>query len=1019
MDRRALAMLLVALAVAPCARPQEKTASASSEPSQTIVSPTDISLDPPEGVSFFRFLPGGQWSDFDRPLLICAAQGEERSYRIELGRRTAPSAATDSAQGANGSGVAGGEFRSYLIDKRPPEPPTATPADGLFRAALSPSLSAEPGCSIYWALVGAGSSEGFRQLGTGPGPSMAPPLAGTASYTLIAYAVDAAGNQSRLARFAYLLAQGGLPAAAPQAAAPPPAASADASLGPPQTVEEEGSVELVAFAPAGSVFLVDVNPAAPPRSLDDFVQVEAEGGRASFRIPCPYGWKGSLPVYYGFLTNDVLRFNPTPLDAALAWEPEASAEPPAPLAPVIVADPIGRGAYLSFPRYDGTIYVSVDGSPERSYSGPFALSSASPRVRVSWLGEDGRGRRSAPSESFLDLPPRAPEISIVGVQEGAKVGRDLSLAQSAPGVLRYEIGSVDDPPAEPSASSPILSGTLAVTCPAGQKRQVLIRYRSYLGAASDSVGGEERTLSFTIDKVPPPAPSLLESSQPYSDKPVSLSFAAEGEGVAIYASVAVGGATAPFAEVNGPIELAGAETGPVSYLLRAYAVDELGNRSAEMRPVTVVVDKDSVYAAEGAAAGGDGSPARPFASLDSALNAAVAGNKKSVYLRGSLTLGSAFQSGRDLSLVGGFSDDWSRDSSQKATISVTVPPAGAALAVKASRLTLRGVDVRATGAGGPLISATEGGLLEIVDSSLSSTSAGDSIIVKVASSSLSVEGSTLSADAAMSCTAVDASDSAVTLSDSVVGARSSVHAFGACVLSGGSLTIARSLFKSSADLALRLLDLRGARLSMERSLVQVEGGSGYMRIGSFVNSPGEVRDCKFDVAWQGDGTLFELSGEGPAFRYDTLLASARGGALRYFDLNGASLQVWNSILSCEAGGQDLVHTDGPLGAGSLVADCIWGFPTLVDGAMDIAKLDALDALNAASPIFSSKRHVSEPPQATFAAPEKSVAPLSPRSACVGAALPIDEGPAVDFLGHPRPGLAGPAAPDIGAQELSE
>ena len=103
-----------------------------------------------------------------------------------------------------------------------------------------------------------------------------------------------------------------------------------------------------------------------------------------------------------------------------------------------------------------------------------------------------------------------------------------------------------------------------------------------------------------------------------------------------------------------------------------------------------------------------------------------------------------------------------------------------------------------------------------------------------------------------------------------------------------------------------------------------------------------------------------------------------------------------------------------MGQGVLVADCLWGFDRLIAGEGDVVDLKGLNALNAASALYSSKPVIAEPPERTFAAPVKNQASLRGDSACVNAALPL-EGFEIDFSGHPRPG-PGHGAPDIGAEE---
>ncbi|MDA8425374.1 MAG: hypothetical protein M0Z80_04495 [Treponema sp.] len=967
------------------------------------LSATDLELSPPGKPSSFRFLPDGKWIRFDRPLALSAARGEERLYRLEVRAR----------DGAD-------EIDSYLIDKRPPPPPAAGIPGGVYRKAISITLGAREGSTVFWTLLGSGSGSGFHRAADGAACVLEPPKEGTATYTLVAYAVDRAGNRSRPAVFTYRLAPEGLSVEGPPARAAPPAIAVDDSLPPPTVDASAGEVAISAAAGTGASpspsLYVAVDPSAPPESAYDFVQAPVVGDRYVVRLTCPYGWSGSLPVYYAYFADGKFVRARDPISVPLVFAAAEAAPPPPPAAPELARDPLGRGAFLFFPDYDGSIYVKVDSAAESRYHGPLAVGGEGGKVRVSWEGEDAWGRRSAESEITLELPPTAPDLDILGASDGGRTAEGVSLSPSAPGVLRYELGTTENPPGEPSAASPRLDRSLGLDCPAGQVRHILIRYRPFSGLGPGAVGGDEKDLSFTIDKRPPPEPVLAVELPSYADRPLSLAFKPAGPGCSILASVSAGESSADFARVDGPVSLSGSDAGPVTYRVRAYAVDDLGNRSAEMRSV-VVVDRDSLYAAEGGSPSGDGSPRRPFGSLAAALRAAAALGKRNITIRGSLALPPRVELDRDLVIQGGYAEDWSSDQARKATLSAAMSGSGPAITVVGSRLILRNLDLRATGKGGCLLAASGGAELDVEGCRISTKGEGDFVALRLRSSKLRIRDSTIAAESAVSCTAVDAADSGIRVEKSIVEAGAAVHAFNAFLVRGGSLALDETLLESSADLALSLLDLRAASLGMRRDFVKVGGGSGYLRIGSFADAPGTIRDCRFEIAWRGEGTLFSLRGAAPSFLFDTILAASERGSLRYFDARRADFRVRDSILSCSAGGFELLRTDTSLGAGAFVADCIWGFPRLVAGAMEIRTLEELDALNAPSALYSSRKHVSEPPETTFAAPLKGLEHLKPSSACVGAALPLDEGTSTDFLGNPRPGCAGPGMPDIGAEEL--
>ena len=141
-----------------------------------------------------------------------------------------------------------------------------------------------------------------------------------------------------------------------------------------------------------------------------------------------------------------------------------------------------------------------------------------------------------------------------------------------------------------------------------------------------------------------------------------------------------------------------------------------------------------------------------------------------------------------------------------------------------------------------------------------------------------------------------------------------------------------ALLESGADLGLSLLSLRSSSLLVDRSLIRADGGSGFLRLGSFEAVKGEVKNSEVFISWNGPGVLFERSGGGPAFRFDTVVAGTAKGGLRFFDSRGTPPQVWNSILECSGQGSELLRSDTAPGSGVLVADCVWGFDKVLAGA---------------------------------------------------------------------------------------
>jgi hypothetical protein len=996
-----LSVLVLFAALAPAIAGEEPIAAAAGAlqvPEQNFVSNRDIVIFPPvNGASSFRFLPDGPFIPFDRSLVLSAAPGESRSYLVQV------------TPGKADRG--GARITRYRINKKSPQAPRSEPGTGLYNYPLRPVLSSEEGTDVFWTILGPGHSAAtFVKYGETTRPSIAAPASGTATYTILAYAVDRSGNRSFPSRFVYRLAEAGLSATAPIPDSF--AIAATASVPRPDVDSRRGYSELRMAVPQDARLLLDINPDSPPHSLDDFEQVVADGGIAKVRLPCPYGWTSDLDVYYGILKEGIASYNPQPLRVRISNPAEQLPPPAAPEGPILAADPAGRGAFAVFPSYDGAIFVSVDGVDPKPYTSPVALPLDERSVRISWYGEDSSGQRSSTRALSLALPEALPEVELTGVADGALVGGEVILKPTATAMLRYELRLDGSNPPEPSIASPLVGDSLAIACPEGEERSVVLRYRVFSGES----GAEGRILRFSIDRKIPDVPRPLEIPLAYSDKPTSLMLSLGSGAKTVFASVTANGVSSPFAPVTGPLEFAGSEAGPVNYILRAYDIDAVGNRSPEMASLAFVVDRPSLYVAEDGSDNGDGSPDRPYKSLDGALAAALKSGKNIVNMRGAFEMHVPALCASRIELAGGFGERWTKDPSARARVRITVPRGQSAFSQRGGSLMLRQLDLTAEDAGPTPIIAITDSALAIEDSSISAGSGGDLLIISAARSKIDANGSRIDARRAMACTVFSSDASHISVSGSSLIAARDVRVFGAFDMEGGALSLRESLIDSRADLGLNLISLRSTNLLVDRSLIQVEGGSGFLRLGSFDSVRGEMKNSKVILSWKGSGTLFEIADGGPAFRHDTIVADSEQGGLRFFDVRGELPPVWNSILEFSGMDSELLHSDSVAGPGIFVADCIWGFDRLIAGAREVKDLGSLNALNAGSVLYSSKPIVSESPESSFGPSIKSQAQLRASSACINAALPLEEGYDVDFSGHRRPG-PGKTGADIGADEL--
>jgi hypothetical protein len=522
-----------------------------------------------------------------------------------------------------------------------------------------------------------------------------------------------------------------------------------------------------------------------------------------------------------------------------------------------------------------------------------------------------------------------------------------------------------------------------------------------------------------MDRKPPDPPVLAAKPPIYSDKSYSIRYKAADSSISTYVSLSTEKKSVLFKRFEKDIELAGSAVGPISYTIRSYSIDRAGNRSVEAEPTLVVIDTNTLYADTAAKDSGDGSPFKPFRTIDAVLAESSRTGKSNIYLRGKFELTTALAVDRDLAIQGGFTADWDIDPSNRSELRLVAPRNPSAFTVRAAKLALRGLAMTSSSTGSAPIILVDRGELTLEEVALSARGEGDIIMLRAESSKVFLQHASLTAVQAMSCTALNVGGSSLSIQDSIISARPGVRIFNAVDQKGGSLEIRGSLLESSADLALRLISLRDATLLMDRSLARVEGGSGYLRLGSFRSVTGEIRSSKFDVSWKGAGTLFEIESTGPSFRHDTILAGTSKGNLRFFEIAGSIPEIWNCILSCSSGGGELIRSIRAPGPGTMVSDCIWGFDILVAGAVPIRNLASLDALNAGSIPYSSRRHIAEPPTRSFAATEKGQISLGSASACIDAAFILDGSYSLDFMGRARPSPFRKGLPDIGADEYYE
>ncbi len=132
------------------------------------------------------------WLEINGPLYLTAVSGEERTYDFEL-------------RWLNDTGSTEEREYSYVIDKRPPKPPTVTVPSGYYTETQSVELSAEEGSIIY--SLSTETTQGDWSRYSQINPLTVEPYEEYKNFTLKAYTVDKAGNRSKEIEWRYLFSR--------------------------------------------------------------------------------------------------------------------------------------------------------------------------------------------------------------------------------------------------------------------------------------------------------------------------------------------------------------------------------------------------------------------------------------------------------------------------------------------------------------------------------------------------------------------------------------------------------------------------------------------------------------------------------------------------------------------------------------------------------------------------------------------------------------------------------------------
>lgn len=554
-----------------------------------------------------------------------------------------------------------------------------------------------------------------------------------------------------------------------------------------------------------------------------------------------------------------------------------------PETPQIVADPSGGTAVgrvqvtltgsASTYRYELTDNGSDPSQPTRNskeYSSPLLLepkNGAETIYSLSAIAESSAGNLSAPSPVYRVLvepkaasrptpPAQSPPANqsapapkerqlLIGADNGGLYNTARTL-HAAPGVgiVRYEIDSNGEAPPPVTLFSPVFAKSISINTATGETRSYEIRAAAFTSSDS-STPVAKQLLQFTIDRTPPPAPSIsgLTDNARYQQPATFTLHALTGT---IYYSldkltpfISAGSlSSTQFTPYTGPVRI-GVGEASARYRIHAYTVDKAGNRSARTREWTVYFDRGVVYASPNGSDSNDGTSVEPVKSLSRALELAQTKGRNTIFLAsGRYTLAAVHDVSAGLSILGDFDPaDWhQKNDSAKPTTFVSTSPeltaGGALFSVQGGGLSLERLELTDERPSGTLFRVINGAL-SISDGSVLSTQSPDPTIV--------TRGGTISLDHV----SVENQGGGSVLSTAGTTVNVSGSAFAAGPTSGDSIVVALadgsqgsikdSQIHPSSGLRSIALSVAGSKLEIQKSQL-IAGSSTRQSIALFAEN---------------------------------------------------------------------------------------------------------------------------------------------------------------------------------------
>lgn len=906
----------------------------------------------------YRFSEQGDgiWRPLTEPLDLSAFPLEERAYSIQL-------------RIVRGTVQTMAEAR-YVIDRLPPAAPTAFPPPGSYEGPVDLRLSAEAGAVVFYSVEAQDRpTAGFRAYDPANPPRIDRPTNGTRTWTLSAYAVDSSGNPGPIMTARYPVepkrAGAAVPGAPDSGAPTSGGVSTDSKSVRPGPaldfrVERQAPGVIGLVIPAGDAdrYFAAVNP-PDPVDLRYYTELPVAGGVASMKLSAPSGWTGPLRVRLAKYADDALNLAPEPAEIAFSYE-DPGQPPPLPPEPRTLYPPGTRTVLLSWGPFPFRIEVSVGEDPFAPYVAPLsvAVPEGSTGFIVRYRSVSPGGAVSAAQTLTLSPPRRTDFPEISGLPAIGITNKGVRPRAPRGSVVRYE-SSTDGFPAPVKNSSPLLDENAAFAGEEGRELTYNLRMKAFSDLSPGASESDELFVSFVVDRSPPALPKLSAGSlegEAEEDRVIAFE---PGEGTLRFAVAEKGSGTElVFKPYEGPVLLAGSGDRPIAYEVYAYAVDDAGNKSEIVGPISVRIDRASVYVAAWGSDSARGGPRNPLATLSAGVDAAVRAGKRFVRVQGDAKLGGPLRPAAPVEILGACDEAWEPVPGAYSSVDVS-DQTGPLISVNYTELTLRNCSIAAEVGRDFVFAEVENGILAMDTVDIRFSGLGEFVLVRARDSEVRFEDSAISIAGALYARVVESRGGQTRVRGLRIRAETAIGYFLAFSFEGGTADLSRLRSESRSANGFTLVRGVGSRVQVRDSYIRA-AGSGFSEAFHFEGGSIGVYLTSADLSCEGPLAFASLSGAGGDILHSTV--SLGSEAAVFLDLKKSRIRLGNSLILDSVGDGTLIRADEALPRGAIVRNAVSGFRAYVLGPSPAATLDALnriaappDGLNFAEDFDRSKR----------------------------------------------------------------